>query len=267
MQHPSDQRRSSLTPLPAVLVALLLGCSDSSGLAGHFVLQSADGFQPVVGSSVHLIFEGDKLSVSGGCNSLGGEYGIEGGRLAVEGLSSTNRGCDAALLAQDQQLGSFLSARPRLTRSGDQLTLSSDEGMVLRFLDREVADPDRPLVDTEWVIDTLIDERSFGSSPTSANPLVQFARDGSVNIRSTCNVGVGRYMVDADRLTLTNLVYSEEGCGVAADAGLEQRVKAVLHSGTLTFEIEARRLTLMRDNVGLGAQAQMAQAGGATGGP
>jgi heat shock protein HslJ len=216
---------------------------------------------------VQLIFEGEKLSVSAGCNSMSGDYHIDGGRLLVDDLSSTNRGCDAALLAQDQQLGTFLSARPRLMRSGDQLALSSDGGMVLRFLDREVADPDRPLIDTVWVIDTLIDEHSFGSSPTSANPLVQFARDGTVQIRSICNGGVGRYTVDGDRLTLTDVIYSEGGCNDAADAGLEQRVKAVLHSGTLTFEIEARRLTLMRDSVGLGAQAQVAQAGAAAGGP
>lgn len=259
MLHPRKQRRALRARLCGPLLTLLLACSDSEQLAGHFVLHSADGFQLVAGSSVHLIFEGEKVSVSGGCNSMGGEYRVDGGRLVVAELSSTNRGCPPALLAQDQQLGAFLSARPRLMRSGDQLALSSDAGMVLRFLDREVADPDRPLVDTVWAIDTLIDEHSFGSSPTSVSPLVQFARDGSVHIRSTCNSGVGRYTADGDSITLTNVVYSEEACGQTADAGLEQRVKAVLHAGTLTFEIEARRLTLMRDNVGLGAQAQVAQ--------
>jgi len=267
MQHPSDPQRTLRTGLVVLLLALLLACGESSGFAGHFIFQSGDGFQPVAGSSVQLVFEGGKLSVSGGCNIMAGDYRLEGGRLVVENLSATNRACGALLVAQDNQLGAFLSARPVLTRSGDQLVLSSDGGVVLRFLDREVADPDRPLVDTVWAIDTLIDEQSFGSSPTGLNPLLQFARDGSLVIQSTCNGGVGRYMVDGERLTLIDVVYTEQACTGAAEASLEQRVKAVLHSGTLTFEIEARRLTLMRDNVGLGAQAQVVQAGASTGGP
>lgn len=240
----------------ALLFTLFLACGQSSDLDGHhFILQSADGFQPVTGSAVHLVFDGDSLSVSGGCNSLGGEYHVAGGHLVVDNLSSTNRGCDPALLAQDERLGAFLRARPRLTHSGDQLALSSD-GMVLRFLDREIADPDRPLVNTVWVIDTLIDDQSFGSSPTSSNPLVQFAGDGAVYVQSTCNGATGRYAVDGERLTLANVAYAEEGCSDPAAAALEQKIKAVLRSGTLTFKIEARRLTLMRDSLGLGAQAQ-----------
>jgi heat shock protein HslJ len=245
-----------LARMRALLLTLLLACSDGADLAGHhFILQSADGFQPLAGSSLHLIFEDDTLSLSGGCNSLGGAYRVDGGRLVVNNLWSTNRGCDSALLAQDQRLDAFLRARPRLTRSGDQLALSLD-GMVLRFLDREVADPDRPLVDTVWVIDTLIDDQSFGTSPTSGNPIVQFARDGTMHIQSACNGGAGRYTVDGDVLTLTTVAYSEQACNDAVAAGLEQKVQAVLHSGTLTFEIEARRLTLMRDSLGLSAQAQ-----------
>lgn len=257
-----------LARMCALLFTLLVACGDSSSLAGHqFILQSADGFQLVAGSSIQLVFEGDKLSVSGGCNSMAGDYRVAGGQLVVSELASTNRGCAATLLAQDEQIGAFLRARPRLTRSGDQLALSSEGGMVLRFLDREIADPDRPLIDTVWVIDTLIDDQSFGSSPTSANPLLQFARDGSLHVVSTCNSGVGRYSVEGARLTLANVAYSEQACGDEAAAVLEQKVKAVLQSGTLSFEIEARRLTLMRDSRGLSAQAQVVQAGQDAGGP
>jgi heat shock protein HslJ len=243
--------------LRALLFTVLFACSgDSADLDGHhYILQSADGFQPIAGSSVHLVFDDDKLSVSGGCNNLGGAYHVDGGHLVVTDLWSTQRGCDSALLAQDERLGAFLRARPQLARSGAQLALSLD-GMVLRFLDREIADPDRPLLDTVWVIDTVIDDQSFGTSPATGNPAVQFASDGTVHIRSTCNGGGGRYTVKGDQLTLLQIGYTEEACNDPVAAGLEQKIQAVLYSGTLSFEIEARRLTLMRDSIGLSAQAQ-----------
>jgi heat shock protein HslJ len=252
--------RTSLQCL--LLSVLLLACGDSGddGLAGRvFLLESADGFSAVSGTTVRLSFSEDDLSVSAGCNSMSGPYRVEGKKLVLAGLGSTEIGCDAALHDQDERLADFFSARPSFELSGERLELSEGE-ITLRFLDREQADPDRPLVDTQWEIDSYIEGNGVSdapaSRPASKSPTVHFASDGTVHVMSSCNGGGGRYTVKGDRITLLDIGYSEEGCNDAAAASVEQKVQAVLREGTLTFEIEARRLTLMRGDVGLSALAR-----------
>jgi heat shock protein HslJ len=244
------------------LYLLLLACGDTAdaGLAGRaFLLESSDGFSATSGTTVRLSFSEDELSVSAGCNSMGGPYRVEGKTLVLAGLGSTEIGCDAALHAQDEQLADFFSARPRFALSGDRLELSAGE-ITLRFLDREQADPDRPLVDTRWEIDSYIEGDGVSDAPASRpaikSPTVHFASDGTVHVESGCNSGGGRYTVKGDRITLLDIAYSEEGCNDAAAASVEQKVQAVLREGTLTFQIEARRLTLERGDIGLSALAR-----------
>ncbi len=241
---------------------LLLSCGDGgdAGLAGRtFLLESADGFSAVSGTTVRLSFSEDELSLSAGCNSMSGAYRVQGTKLVLSGLGSTEIGCEPALHAQDERLADFLEANPSFTLSGDRLELSAGD-ITLRFLDREQADPDRPLVDTHWEIDSYIENGGIGNAPASREPVstptVHFAEDGTLHVQSTCNGGSGRYTVKGAQITLEGVGYTEEGCNDAAAASLEQKIQAVLREGTLTFEIEARRLTLMRGEIGLSAQAR-----------
>jgi heat shock protein HslJ len=217
----------------------------------HFVLDSADGFEPVAGTMVHLVFDGSQVSISGGCNGQAGEFEVRSGRLVVGGLSSTLIVCVPALSEQDDWLATFLTSRPRLELRGAELTLIGADA-TLTFLDREQADPDRPLTGRLWSVDSFIEGDAVSRGPLTAAPSVQFEENGQVRVDTTCNTGGGQYSVRGDRLTLTGMAYTEEGC---AAASLEAKVQAVLRDGTLSFEIEASRLTLMHGNVGLSARA------------
>jgi heat shock protein HslJ len=231
------------------------GASSSQvGLAGLvFLLQSAEGFTPVEGTSVRLSFDATTLSIAGGCNSQSGSYSMCDGRLCLSELSRTEIGCEPSLDAQDTWLSDFFLASPVVTQAGARLTLESPDA-TLSFLDREVADPDRRLVGPTWRVDTIIrgNGASAGASPVSSSPTIEFRTDGGFNVFTGCNSGGGTYTAGDGSINLSGAAVTEIGCAPAI-ATVEEHIIEVLAAGTVDYEIEARRLTLTREDVGLSA--------------
>jgi len=231
------------------------GASGSQvGLAGLvFLLQSAEGFAPVEGTTIRLSFDASSLGISGGCNSQSGSYSVCDGRLCLSELSRTEIGCEPALNAQDTWLSDFFLASPVVTQSGARLTLEG-AGATLSFLDREVADPDRPLVGRTWRIDTIIrgNGASAGASQASGSPTIEFRPDGEYGVFTGCNSGYGTYTAGDGSVTLSDALYSEAGCE-PPNAMVQEHLFEVFAAGTVAYEIEARRLTLTREDVGVSA--------------
>jgi heat shock protein HslJ len=219
-----------------------------------FVLESSQGFEPVAGTTVRLSFHDGSLSMHAGCNTHSGDYAVQDGVLLFENVATTEIGCDPALHTQDMLLADFLTSKPRLHLDGDRLTLSSSK-MTLVFLDRETADPDRPLVGTVWEVDTFIEGDGASNLPLATEPTMVFGDDGVLQVDTTCNMGSGHYTVDGNRMLLSDMSYTDASCS-GASAVAESRMQAVLRDGTLSFEIEARRLTLDRGSTGLAALAR-----------
>lgn len=228
--------------------------SSQVGLAGlDFLLESAEGFMPVQGTTVRLSFDATSLNISGGCNSLFGTYSLCDGRICVADLGTTDIGCEPALHEQDTWLGDFFGASPLVAQSGARLTLEGT-GATLSFLDREVADPDRPLVGPTWRVDTLIQGNgpTAGASSVAITPTLQFKADGAYDVFTGCHTGSGTYTVAGASITLSGAAYTEEGC-LAPNEMVNDHIVEVLAEGTVAYEIEARRLTITREDVGLGA--------------
>lgn len=72
---------------------------------------------------------------SGGCNSYGAQYQVEGDGLSLSKIFSTKRACvDDQANHQEQQFLSALESARKFTISGDQLTISyGDCKGVLKF--------------------------------------------------------------------------------------------------------------------------------------
>ena len=127
-------------------LGLVFGCGASmtSKLDGRtFLFDSARGFEPVDDTTVRLSFHNGLLSIRGGCNDQGGKYQIEDGRLKIDGLVSTEIGCEAPLHDQDDWLAQFVRLRPQLKLESDRLTLTGAKATLV-FLDSEVADYAQP---------------------------------------------------------------------------------------------------------------------------
>ncbi|MGZ4765500.1 MAG: META domain-containing protein, partial [Ilumatobacteraceae bacterium] len=125
----------------------------------------------VEGTYIRLGFSDDaRITASAGCNTMGGPYKIDGERLVVAELSTTEIGCDPARHAQDEWLAEFLARDPAYTLDDDDHLLLRSNGTEIELLDRRVADPDRPLEGTVWQLDGIIDGDAASSVPARSRP-------------------------------------------------------------------------------------------------
>jgi len=221
-----------------------------------FLLESAEGFTPVQDTIVRIDFDEEEGQPSFGfyadCNHHSGPYEVRDGRLVLLGFGSTEIGCEQSLSTQDSFLSDFFRSEPELQLEGDRLTFVA-ESSTLVFIDREVADPDRPLTGRLWTVDTFISADAASNLALAEPPTVRFEQEGSVEVFSGCNTGTGSFTQRDAELTLSGMAYTEEGCTDGRTMQAETSVQAVLGDGSLSFEIEAARLTLMRGGRGLSA--------------
>ena len=192
------------------------------------------------------MFGEGRLGANAGCNSLSGPYAIDGGRLVVAALATTEMACDSALMEQDTWLAAFLDGAAAMLE-GDVLTLAKD-GVTLALLDREVADPDRPLVGTRWVVDGLVSGDAVSSMPAGIVATLVFGED-RVDVEVDCNSGGGPVEVGVTTLVFGALVTTKMACHPDA-LPVEQAVTAAL-AGRVTYAIEADTLTLDAGDAGL----------------
>lgn len=214
----------------------------------------------VEGTEIRLRFDDDQLSASLGCNQLAGSFRIDGTRLVVDGLSSTEMGCDPALHEQDQWFADFLTSGVQLLTSGDELVINDGyTAIVLR--DAEVAEPDLPLLGTTWEVEGFADGQDPGDSAMTfgvAEPgRVRFEDSGFVTGFDGCNqFGTGqapgeptdglRYEVDGDQLTLSGTpVTTEVACPDLTE--YVDRFWDVL-TGTVTWSVDGDQLRLVGED-------------------
>jgi heat shock protein HslJ len=245
----------SLRTLALTSVFLLAACGGGSGGPGPttqsldgrtFLSTTVEGRTLVQGSTVRLAFSNGQVSASAGCNSMSGPYRIDGDRLVVDELATTEMGCEPPLMDQDRWVADLLDGAA-VALEGNTLTLT--EGAIhVVLLDREVADPDRPLLGTRWVVDGLISGDAVSSVPVGVIAALTFA-EGRVDVEAGCNGGGGTVRVTETTLEFGPIALTKMACEPARMT-LEQAVTTVL-AGTVPYTIEATTLTLNAGPVGL----------------
>ena len=253
---------------PAVLVAvaglLAASCGDDSDTTpadtaggdpvlaidgATYLSDSLTGRDLVDGTRLSLGFEDGRLNAGAGCNTIGGGYSVADGLLVLDGpLMQTEMACDQPVMDQETWFAEFLASSPGITQDGDQLTLTGSDVTVV-FLDREVADPDRPLEGTTWAVVGTFDTMASSSVPEGAS--LVFA-DGSVAVATGCNTGSATYEVNADgtEVTFGPMALTKMACVDEEGQRLEAAVISVI-DGTVPFEITAGSMTLGDDDLGL----------------
>lgn len=216
----------------------------ASTLVGRtFLSTEVKGHSLVEGSRISLSFpEKGKVTVQGGCNSLFGTVVDEpGDKLVITEMGGTDMACEQPRMAQDEWLTKFLTSRPVWALTGDKLVLTgTNEELVM--LDRKVADPDRKLTGTKWVVDTLLQGDSASSVPQVTQAHLTFSEDGRVTGNTGCNQLTGSAKQSGNKIVFTAVATTKMLCpGEAND--LEKAVLAVL-DGDVTMKIDADRLEL-----------------------
>lgn len=206
------------------LVAALTGCGapasgtaggpggDPAGdpLAGRTFLSSGVTGDPrpwVDGTQLSVAFGADgSLTALAGCNHMGGTYELADGLLALpEALFMTEMACDEPWMAQDEWVAGFLSGGPAYAVDGETLELS-DGRVTIELLDSEVADPDRSLSGTTWVLEGIITgtdlDATVSAVPVGVRSTLRITEQGRVYLRPGCNSVGGRIEVSGSTLAV-----------------------------------------------------------------
>jgi len=254
---------NALTRLLGLTIAaatILSACSSAGGAAsvppspagatvdGKTYLSSGiQGGTLVAGTQVRLSFKDGQVGASGGCNSMSGPYSITAGRLTATQLMTTEMGCDAPRMAQDQWLAKLLGGAA-INVTGDTLTLTEGP-LTLTLLDKEVATPDKPITGTTWVLDGITNGDTASSVPAGVTASIKIT-DGQLAVDTGCNVGSGTVQVTGNTLTVGPLMLSKRPCQ-ADSASVESAVTSVLTAKSVHFTIDADALTLDAGTAGL----------------
>ncbi len=222
-----------------------------------FLSTEVTGLTLVDGTRVSLDFttsdaETATLGGTAGCNRFGSPFWITDGRLQAEAFSMTEMACEpTALMDQDSAVVAFLSAAPAISLDGDALVLTGDT-ITMTLLDREVADPDRPLDGTTWTIDTVLTSMAASTVPLGITPTLVF--DGAeVQVDTGCNTGSAPATIDGQQITFGPLILTEVACSDEVGAFEAHLVETL--SGTRTFSVTADHLQLSDPSTGAGIAA------------
>jgi heat shock protein HslJ len=199
--------------------------------------------RPLVdGTRIRLGFtENGYVTASAGCNILSGPVRVERDRLVVGDLSSTDMACSPELGAQDEWLAGVLAADPAHVVAGPRLRLAAD-GTVIRLVDREVAEPDRPLEGPTWQLEGIVDGDAVSSVPAGAGATLVFG-DGQVLVQvENCNQGGGDVVIGETTIAVGPLRMTRRACE-QGPTEVEAAVTGVL-AGDVAYSIDADRLML-----------------------
>jgi heat shock protein HslJ len=239
-----------------LVVLTLVGCNAApaqmspAGYVGRtFLLQSTQGEGLPAKGTVRLRFWESDMSFTAYCNQMWGQYAIEEERIVLSYVAKTEASCGAEQHDQEEWLRRFFQSKPKLVHQGNTLTLSNGVS-TLAFLDREIADPDRPLTGTIWQVSWFINEetdRAWGAREVES-PRLTFAKDGTWQARSRCLNFSGRYTADQVRIQLAD-TYAAQACGFY-DREAADLIRSLLVDGELTYQIEAGRMDLIKYGLG-----------------
>jgi len=199
-------------------------------------------------SEARFTFDDTTMGITAGCNSLSGNYRLDGDRLIVDAIGGTEMGCPEQLMKQDAWLASLFEVP--VTVGQDPLTFTSGN-VVLRLNDREDIHPDLPVDGTHWVLDGMIDGDAVSSVPNGVEAWLEIA-EGAVTLNTGCNQGSGTVIVGDTTLTFGPLATTRKLCKFTDNGGQEvgQTMLAVL-DGETTYSITEHSLTITKGEQGL----------------
>ena len=253
-RRPGTVRITNLSSIIVVAMLVAAACSGAGApgpsaatLEGRtFLSTTVQGHDLVPGSTVSLTFKDGQLGISAGCNHMGGAYSIVDGTLTTGQMAMTDMACDEPLMAQDTWVAAFVGGAT-VDLAGDTLTLRHAD-VTMTLADREVADPDRPLEGTRWVVDGIVTGDAVSSVPAGVTAALTIS-NGQMQVEAGCNSGGASVTSTDTTMTIGALLLTKRACEPAAGA-VEQAVTAVL-AGEVAYSIEADVLTLTADHAGL----------------
>jgi len=177
-----------------------------------------------------------------GCNSLGGSFKVDGGRLSFDpNLASTMMACAEPIMEQAGKFGEALGKTASFSIAGNRLSLCDNVGAELVVLE-PLSDE---LAGVPWRVISYNNGSGGVVSVLQGSELtVEFGADGKVTGEAGCNRYFAPFTVQGESLTVGPPATTRRYCG-APEGVMEQenRFLEALHS--------AVRIQFMGDKVRL----------------
>lgn len=100
--------------------------SEASLTASDWQFIAIDGAPPADPAKARMSFHEGRASANVGCNGMGGDWRIDGGRLITGPWMSTRMYCGGAIGQQENAVSALIGGNPRVSIEGDVLKLNAD---------------------------------------------------------------------------------------------------------------------------------------------
>lgn len=200
------------------------------------------------GLDITLEIKDEKASGSAGCNSYGGGVRIDGSSFDVREFAVSEIACEPPVEEAEQRYLDAIYSSETIDAGGGKLTLTGpDTELVFR---RVPPIDTRPLTNTTWVLQSLLQGETSSSTVADAKPaLLELSRDGTFEGTTGCRRFEGEWTTSGDVVEVTRMVFSG-ACKLAA--AQDAHVAAVIATGFRAKVTEDRlELTSDKDELGL----------------
>ncbi|MGH2401543.1 MAG: META domain-containing protein [Candidatus Limnocylindria bacterium] len=158
---------------------------------------------------ITLSITGSTIGGVAACNHYGGEITMEGDGLQLMNLGQTEMACEEpAMSAESTYLGALVRVR-QIAREGDALVASGD-GVELRF-DALPAPPTSELIDTRWVLDTLL-VGDVAAGPMGEPAILELRSDGTFRGSTGCRTFSGEWIERGDQIVAPSWGMDQTEC-------------------------------------------------------
>jgi|GEM_PF-1259878 len=216
-------------------------------------------------TEVTIEFADGQFFASAGCNTLFGEYVLDGDTLNIQYVGTSLMACEDDIMEQESRLAEALEAATRISQDDNTLTIHYGENVSLVLDSHQMIDEGGlfALEDTVWELMAVRALDALTAADTDRPAIVTFNTDGTFHVNTGCGELAGSYSVDGDTISfevqmttaMADCSEIQVGQGLAIENLIQNATNFSIEGGTLTLAIDD-------DNDANFSRVEMMDAGG-----
>ena len=169
--------------------------------------QLVDGVQTPAEYPITMSIVGTEVSGRAACNSYFGTVVVNESAIGFGELGGTAMGCETAVMDAERTFLSALAIVERFEYRNNRLVLQGASNELI--FDRVAPVPTAALLDTTWILDTLIEGET--ASTVAGDPAtLLLAADGSLTASTGCRTLTGRWLESGGAIVVPELAADGE---------------------------------------------------------
>jgi heat shock protein HslJ len=230
----------------AIIALFNIGIFAQRNLAnGYWELNRLNGRQ-ISDSNAVLDFDetGKKISGNAGCNKMSGSYSASRTRIRFSEIGTTKMFCvKSGLMKDEAEFTRTLASATRYSVYRRTLRIYSGRKQTLQFelMPITLSSFTSVLAEKKWYLDGQ-KERTSKAAPKPAFIVFDMEK-GSAGGNTGCNSFGGKYKIEFDKLTITNIISTERACTEDDSMDTERKLLDGLRK-TTSLDIKEDQLLL-----------------------